>query len=286
VAGTAGPDGVIAVGAIALWVAIIALGAVPLAPARRLRAFVHPDAAALADAGWRWSLTRWEAVRVAIVVTAMVMLAAVGGLVPLGLVASVGPSLGIRLRAQAAAERARIPATRVLVAAQATLRSGAPLAEALRRGLDGCDDRIARRPFEIALDRFDLGEPLDRTLADAARAMPAGRVAAALDALALGVGERLPTVRVAALLGAVTDRLLFEERLAAEVKARAAGARTQMWLLAALVPSLALYLAFSMPALGTTLGGPLGRTILVPAALLLEIAGVLLSRHVVRVASC
>ena len=283
-AGVAGTDGMSALGAVAIAIAIVALGACPLAPTWHLRRIAHPDAASLADAGWRWSLVRWEAVRAATVATAIVVLAAAGGPVPLGLAASVGPSFAARLRAQAAREASRIPATRILVAAQATLRSGAPLAEALRRGLDGCDDRIARQPLESALARFDLGEPLDRTLADAAQAMPVGRAAAALDALSLGVSERLPIERVGALLGAVTDRLLFEERLAAEVQAHAAGARTQMWLLAALVPALALYLAFSMPALATTLGGPVGRTVLVPAALLLEIAGVLLSRRVVRVA--
>lgn len=273
------------VGAVALAIAIVALVAVPLAPAWQVRRIVHPDALALADAGWRWSYGRWEAVRLVVVTAAVMLLAAANGPLPLGLAASFVPSVAVRLRAETARERSRGPATRVLVAAHATLRSGAPLAEALRRGLEGCDDRIARRPLETALARFDLGEPLDRTLADAARAMPARRVAAAFDALALGVSERLPIERVAALLGAVTDRLLFEERLAAEVAARAAGARTQMWLLAALVPSLALYLAFTMPALATTLGGPLGRTVLVPAALLLEIAGVVLSRRVVRLAS-
>lgn len=271
-----------AFGALAIAVAIVALGAAPLAPARRHRPIGHPDAAALADAGWRWSLARWEAVRLAMVAATVLLLAAAGGPIALAPVAAAGPSVVARLRAQAARDRAHIPATRVLVSAQATLRSGVPLAEALRRGLEGCADRLARRPFEVALARFDLGEPLDLTLADVARGMPAGRVAAALDALALGVSERLPIERVAALLGAVTDRLLFEERLAAEVQARAAGARTQMWLLAALVPALAVYLALTMPALAATLGGPLGRTILIPAAAGLEIAGVVLSRRVVR----
>lgn len=275
----------IALGAVALAIAIIALAAVPVAPAHRVRRIAHPDAAALADAGWRWSLGRWEIVRAATVAGTMLLLAAAGAPLPLGVAAAAAPSLAARVRAQAARERSRGPATRVLVAAQAALRSGTPLAEALRRGLDGCTNPIARRPLDAALVRFDLGEPLDQALADSARAMPPGREAAACDALALGVSERLPIERVAALLGAVVDRLLFDERLAAEVNARAAGARTQMWLLAALVPALALYLAFSMPTLASTLSGPLGRTVLVPAALVLELAGILLSRRAVRLAS-
>lgn len=282
-------------------VAIVAIAGLPFAPAWRpgrprqpgpfaLRGWksriAHPDGDALADAGWRWSQGRWELVRLGTVATSMVALGAAGGPVLLGLAGAAGPSLAVRVRAQAARDRSRGPATRLLVASHAALRSGVPLAEALRQGLLGCDDRIARRPVEAALRWFDLGEPLDRALIAAAGALPAGPAVTAFEALALGIGERLPIERVAALLGAVTDRALFEERLAAEVAARAAGARMQMWLLAALVPALAIYLALSMPALAVTLGGPLGRTVLIPGALLLELGGVLLSRRIVRRAAC
>ena len=276
----------ILVGALAIVVGSVAIGCVPLAPAWRPGRVRHPDGAALADAGWRWSYRRWEALRFGGTAMAMVLLAAASGPVVLGLAVASGPSVVARLWAQSARDRARGPTTRVLIVAGAALRSGLPLAEALRQGSAGCGDRLARRPIESALARFDLGEPLDRAIVAAARAMPAGPAAGALEALALGVSERLPIERVAALLGAITDRLLFDERLAAEVAARATGARLQMWLLAALVPALALYLAVSMPALATTLGGPLGRTVLVPGALLLELAGVVLSRRIVRRAAC
>ncbi|HUQ16201.1 MAG TPA: hypothetical protein VM070_00275 [Candidatus Saccharimonadales bacterium] len=275
--------------------AIIAVAGLPFAPVWQRRRpepsarpawIAHPDGAALADAGWRWTRGRWELVRLGSLATAMALLAAAGGPILLGAVGLLGPSLAVRMLAQAARDRARGPATRLLVAAHAALRSGVPLAEALRQGLLGCDDRIARRPVEAALRAFDLGEPLDRALIVAARALPSGPAATAFEALALGIGERLPLERVAALLGAVTDRALFEERLAAEVAAHAAGARMQLWLLAAIVPALALYLALSMPALAATLGGPLGRTVLVPGAFLLEIGGVLLSRRIVRQAGC
>jgi len=277
---------VILVGALAAAVAIVAIGCLPLAPAWRLRGTRHPDGDALADAGWRWSYSRWEAARLGVVAAAALGLAAAGVSPALGLAAAAGPSMAARLWAQAARDRSRGPTMRVLVAAGAALRSGVPLAEALRQGSAGCDDRLARRPIESAMRRFDLGEPLDRALIGAARAMPAGATATAFEALSLAVSERLPIERVAALLGAITDRLLFDERLAAEIAARAAGARTQMWLLAALVPALALYLALSLPALAATLGGPFGRTILVPGAVLLEVAGVVLSRRIVRRAAC
>lgn len=267
-------------------IAVVALAAAPLAPAWRFGPVRHPDAAPLSDVGWKWSLVRWELLRSAVGGAATVLVIGAGGPAVLGAAAFIAPSIAVRIRAQICWERSRAPATRILVAAQAALRSGVPLVEALRRGLEGCDDRIARRPIETALARSDLGEPIDRALSAAADALPAGRVSSALEALALGVSERLPIDRVAALLGAVTDRSLFEERLAGEVAARAAGARTQLWLLAALVPALAAYLAFSMPALAATLGGSLGRNVLVPAAVLLEVAGIALSRRIVRRATC
>lgn len=274
------------VGALAIVVAAAALGCLPLAPAWPPAQIRHPDGSALADAGWRWSHARWEAARLGSCAFAVLLLGASGGPLLLVAAAALVPSVAVRLRAQQARDRSRGPATRILVAAAAGLRSGLPLAEALRQGAAGCDDRAARRPVESALAAFDLGGSLDGALGSAARAMPRGPVATALEALALGVGERLPSDRIAALLGAITDRLLFEQRLALEVSARAAGARMQMWLLSAIVPALALYLALSMPALAAVLGGPLGRTVLIPGALFLEIAGVLLSRGIVRRAGC
>jgi hypothetical protein len=43
-----------------------------------------------------------------------------------------------------------------------------------------------------------------------------------------------------------------------------------------------LYLVATMPGLGATLGTTLGRTVLIPVAALLEIAGIVVSRRIVR----
>jgi Flp pilus assembly protein TadB len=48
------------------------------------------------------------------------------------------------------------------------------------------------------------------------------------------------------------------------------------------VPALSLYLLLTMPGLSQTLSSPIGRFVLVPLALLLEIAGIVASRRVVR----
>jgi Flp pilus assembly protein TadB len=67
-----------------------------------------------------------------------------------------------------------------------------------------------------------------------------------------------------------------------DVRARTAGVRVQSYLLAAIVPALALYLVATMPGLGATLATTLGRTVLIPVAAALEVAGIVLNRRVVR----
>ena len=233
----------------------------------------HPDARALAAAGWSRPLWQWEGVRAACALGALLLAPALGLPALTGAAGAIAPSVLIRLRADAAATRARIATTRLLRAAEAVLRSGGALPEALRRAVDACDDRVARRPFAEALRAFDLGAPLDEALSSAAAATRDRRARMALDTLAIGAGL---------LVAAVTDRLAFEERLDEEVRARTSGLRSQVLLLAALVPGIAAYLAITVPSLGVTLSAPFGRTVLVPAAIALELLGIVASRRAVE----
>lgn len=172
-------------------------------------------------------------------------------------------------------------ALEVLRATHAAMRSGLPLAPALRVALERVD-AADRAPFERAMRAFELNEGLEDALGAARATAHDRRVSLALDALALVASEQVPASRGAALVQSVADRLSFEERLLAEVRARTGGVRAQIVILALLVPSLAAYLSFTMPGLATTLATPLGRFVLIPAAILLEIAGVLASRAIVR----
>lgn len=270
------------VGALATAAAVLAIGLLPHASAFELPRTRHPDAAFLADAGWSRGTARWEALRATSIVGGVLLATLLGIPWPAGLAAGLVPSIGARLRAQVARDRARDAFAQLLLAAQALLRSGIALPETLRRAAAGCDDRIARRPFEIALARFDLGAPLDEALRHATLGAADDRTAAALHTLALGVSERLPIERAASLVDAVAQRAVHERRLDAEVRARAAGVRTQTYLLAGVVPCLAGYLILTMPGLAATLSMPLGRTVLVPLAALLEVAGIVVSRRIVR----
>ncbi len=240
----------------------------------------HPDAHALDDAGWRLPLGLWEAARACI--AGMVALVAVAfGLEPLvfGAAAAIVPSLAVRERARAARREARAATARIVAAIHAAVRSGVALPEAMRRGLEVAPVPLARRPWETALRDFTLGAPLDAALAAAASGESDERVRATLDTFALGVGERLSLERVGSLAGSLAERLAYAESLDDEVRARTGGARMQVHLLAAVVPCLALYLAATTPGVGAVLAGDLGRSVLVPLAVALELVGILLSRR-------
>jgi Flp pilus assembly protein TadB len=190
------------------------------------------------------------------------------------------PSLALRSRAGAVRWRARLATTRLLRATEAALRSGASLPEALRRACDATtEDRLGRQPFVDALRAFDLGAPLDHALRASAHRATDSRSRIALETIAMGIASRLPHDRAGILVGAVADRLAFEERLDEEIRARTAGLRSQVVLLALVVPTIAAYLAFTVPSLGGTLGQPIGRFVLIPAAVGLELIGLIASRR-------
>ncbi|MDE3102176.1 MAG: hypothetical protein KGJ98_08055 [Chloroflexota bacterium] len=272
------------VGALAAATAVTAGVLAKVVPDVAPPAVSHPDRTALADAGWARPLREWEAVRAGLVVAAVVLAVAAGWPPALGSLAAVAPSIWIRARAAAARDRAHRAILPLVVATEAALRSGAALPDALRRALVSEPDALATRPLRSALDAFDLGASLASSLVAAADTSRDERVAAVFGTVALGVGERLPRERLADLLGAVASRLAFEDGLAREVAARAAGVRQQQRLIALLVPGIAAYLFVTMPVLAATLASDLGRFVLVPAAAALEVAGLVLSARVVRAA--
>lgn len=238
----------------------------------------HPDAASLAVALPGWSLTRWELVRTAVVGTSLLVLGHVWFVAAPA--ALIGPSLVLRWRVHVVRGRAAAACPAILQATHAGLRSGQPLVAALRAALEP-HQGLTRAPFDEALHAFelnvDLGDALDRARARAGDR----RVVTALEALALAAAEDLPARRASALVSSVAERLSFESQLRAEVDARSSGARTQIVILALVVPLFALYLALTLPGLAATLTSPIGARVLVPAAVALEIAGVIASRAIV-----
>ena len=244
----------------------------------------HPDRRPLDDANWRQPLWRWESLRAGCILAgAMLSAATTLPLVLMVTAAALAPSVIVRSRAGAARRRARLGTTHLLRATEAALRSGASLPEALRRACGAAtEDRLARRPFVDALRAFDLGASLDQALRASVHRSTDPRSRIALETLAMGIASRLPYDRAGILVAAVADRLAFEERLDEEIRARTAGLRSQVVLLALVVPGLAVYLALTVPSLAATLGQPIGLYVLIPAALALESIGVIASRRAIE----
>ena len=244
----------------------------------------HPDRRALADANWRRPLWQWEVLRASCTAAGAVLSVVMSlPLVAVLPVVAVAPSLYLRSRAEAARWRARLATTQLLRATEAAVRSGASLPEALRRACDDASgDRLARRPFVEALRAFDLGAPLDQALQDSADHATDTRSRIALETLAMGIASRLPYERAGVLVAGVADRLAFEERLDEEIRARTGGLRSQVLLLALVVPAIGAYLAFTVPTLAATLDQPIGRFVLIPAATILEVFGVIASRRAIE----
>lgn len=268
------------VGAIATTLSVTCLVLIPLGSRRVLPlSMTHPERELLREAGWTRSMRAWESMRAIATACGLLVAGSVDAL-PVGVVAAVVPSFVARtLAARSRDERAR-ETIGLLQMTVAGLGSGASLTEGLRLATESATRR-AFCPFAAAVRAFDLGAPLDAALREARSQARDHRIILGLDALTICVAEQLPGSRCATLISSAVDRLVFEQRMADEVRARTAGLRTQIVLLAALVPGLALYLALTVPGMAETLTSPLGRFVLLPVAAVLETAGIVASRRLV-----
>jgi Flp pilus assembly protein TadB len=265
-------------GAIAAALAVMCLALVPLGSSRMTGlSLIHPERAILRDAGWTRSLRAWECLRALAAISGLVVAGSLDAL-PIGLVGLAAPTVVARSLATRKRDQRARQTVSLLQMTLAALRSGASLTEALRLA---AGSGAESGPFAGAVRAFDLGEPLDMALREARAAARDQRVILGLDALSLCVAEQLSGSRCATLIASVIDRLVFEQQVGDDVRARTSGLRVQVVLLAALVPGLALYLAVTVPGVAETLTAPLGRFVLLPLALLLEIAGIIASRRLV-----
>jgi Flp pilus assembly protein TadB len=267
-------------GAIAAALAVTCLILVPLGSPRRAGlSMEHPERRVLRDAGWTRSLFAWECLRALAGICGIAVAGSLGAL-PFGLVGAAVPSFVARtLAARRRDERARETVS-MLQMTLGGLRSGASLTEALRLAA-GSGPEPEFGPFAGAVRAFDLGAPLDLALREARARARDQRVILGLDALSLCVAEQLPGSRCATLIASVVDRLVFEQQVSDDIRARTSGLRVQVVLLAALVPGLALYLALTVPGMAETFTTPLGHFVLLPLAAFLEIAGIIASRRLV-----
>ena len=272
----------IVVGALACAVAVWLAAAAALSPSPPRIRWSHPEHGRLGDAGWPWSTARWEGARLVIAAVMALAFVLVGQEAAAGAgIGALAPTIALRVRSDACRDRAARQTLDRLRAVRAALASGASLVESIRRGATTVRDELSARPLRLVVRQFAVGLSLAEALRDAAtRAEP--RLRPALRTFAIGVDERLPVPQLCALAEAAIERLTFEEQLATEVRARTSGVQIQIWVMAAIVPGLALYLATTVPLVGETLRSPLGTHLLLPAAGVLELLGIVVARRAAR----
>jgi len=194
------------------------------------------------------------------------------------------PRLYLDALVRAQRRRTEAEAPRLLQILVAALAAGRTYLEALVEARTRITDRCLRDDLDHLIAQFHLDVPLERSIAEV-RAATAGRnLALVWDNLAICIGHRIPASRAQGLLGEIASTVQFNTQVQQEVHARTSGQRLQIWLLAAIVPGLFLYLRLVDRDFFAVLDGTLtGRLLLLPAAVCLEVLGVVLSFRVSRV---
>ncbi|HEX6492032.1 MAG TPA: hypothetical protein VF112_00900, partial [Candidatus Dormibacteraeota bacterium] len=188
------------------------------------------------------------------------------------------PRIYLDALVRAQRRRTEAEAPRLLQILVAALAAGRTYLEALMEARTRITDRWLRDDLDHLVAQFHLDVPLERSIAEV-RAATAGRnLALVWDNLAICIGHRIPASRAQGLLGELASTVQFNVQVQQEVHARTSGQRLQIWLLAAIVPGLFLYLRLVDRDFFAVLDGTLtGRLLLLPAAVCLEVLGVVLS---------
>jgi len=201
-----------------------------------------------------------------------------------GLVGFLLPRVYLDALVRAQQRRTEAEAPRLLQIILASLTAGRTYLEALQEARSRASDRWLRADLDHIISQFHLDVPLERSIAEV-RSWTAGRnLALVWDNLAICIGNRIPASRARGLFTELSATVQFNVQVQAEVSARTSGQRMQIWLLAAIVPGLFLWLRFINPDFFVVLDATaIGRFVLFPAAVCLEVVGITLSFRLSRV---
>jgi Flp pilus assembly protein TadB len=166
----------------------------------------------------------------------------------------------------------------------ASLAAGSTYLEALQEARARATDRWLRDDLEHVIGQFHLGVPLEQSIAEVRTATAGRNLSLIWDNLAICIANRIPASRAKGLFVELSATVQFNVQVHQEVRARTSGQRTQIWLLALIVPGLFLYLRLIDADLFTVLDATtVGRFVLLPVAVALEVLGLVLSFRLARV---
>lgn len=207
------------------------------------------------------------------------LLAVAGGIAGL-----LAPRLYVASLVAMQSRRSEAQAPQLLQALTSGLSAGGTYLDALRRARSSTTDPWIAEDLDGVIQRFLLNGPLHDSLQEV-RSRTAGRNLGLIwETLRICTEHHLPTEKARNLLLEISATVQFNVQLANEVRARSAGQRAQIWLLAIIVPAMYLYLRMMSPQLLSVLDQTmLGRLVLFPLATALEVTGLVLSFRLARV---
>ena len=207
--------------------------------------------------------------------------------VPMAIVGVVAgafvPRLYLRYLVAGEARAADDEAPRVLRAMVNRAAAGGTYPDLFSAAVEVARHRWVKADFEELLGRYYANEPLAEALA-ALRPRQAGRnLALVFDALTVLAVTHQPASAAADVLGSLNEAARSNQSIARQAAAESRGLRIQALILAIVIPALFFYLLLVnrelvAPVVDTTLG----RLVLLPAAALLEVAGIVLSWRATR----
>jgi len=193
------------------------------------------------------------------------------------------PRIYVLFLIRAHARRSEAEAPKLLQVLLANLTAGSTYLDALRQARLAAQDDWIREDLDYVIQRFLLDIPLETSIRGIRARVRSRNLGLVWDNLAICCANRVPTQTAQALFTELASTVQFNVQLANEVHARASGQRVQIWLLALIVPGMYLYLRLLNPDFLSPLDDTaLGRYVLVPLAVLLEVLGLFLSYRLSR----
>lgn len=179
--------------------------------------------------------------------------------------------------------RSEAEAPHLLQGLLAGLIAGGTYLDALRQARLSCSDPWLQQDLDFVIQRFLLDTPLHESLDQVVGRSTTRNLRLIWETLRICTENHLPAEKARSLFMELSSTVQFNLQLANEVRARSTGQRAQIWLLAIIVPAMFLYLRVMSPQLLTVLDETIvGRVVLFPLAVALELGGILLSLRIAR----
>ena len=207
-----------------------------------------------------------------------------GPMAILGLVVgALIPGWYVRYLVGSEARAAADDAPRVLRAMVNRAAAGGTYPDLFAAAAEAARHRWVKADFEEILGRYYANEPPADALVEVRRRQAGRNLSLVYDALITLTRTHQPASAAGEVLGSLGEASRANQSIARQAAAESKGLRLQAAILAIVIPALFLYLTVANGELiGPVISTPLGRYLLLPAAALLEVTGIVLSWRVTR----